>query len=147
MYEDTLLEQTVEKYYDKVTWSRHYRIKPAAATGAISIAGLVKYQICDSSTCRPNQKYEFDVKLAARAAAVPASSRSQSETATPEPPPTAAAAEASTRFEQMVGKKGSQAVEGTWMVTVSPRQARPGDAVTLRSAHQNPARAAGAGHP
>ena len=38
----------------------------------------------------------------------------------------------STRYEQLYGKKGSaQTVEGVWTVWLYPRQARPGDEVSI----------------
>src|SRR5579872_4910214 len=61
---DPDLERVVEEYFDQVTWSRHFRLKSGASAGTASIAGVVRYQICNTGTCR-QEKYAFDVKVAA----------------------------------------------------------------------------------
>ena len=45
---------TLEKYYNKVTWSRRYKIKSGAVPENVAIAGLVTYQMCDKRSCRHN---------------------------------------------------------------------------------------------
>jgi thiol:disulfide interchange protein DsbD len=121
--EDPNLERTVEKYFKKVIWTRRYRINAGVSAESASVAGLVRYQVCDKHSCRLG-KYEFDAKLAS--APVPAGG---SRAAVPQ--------NESTRFEQRVGKEKS--VEGTWTVSLSPKQARPGDDVTITvEANLNP---------
>lgn len=120
VFEDADLERTVEKYYDKVNWSKRYRIKPGVVPESVSIAGAVKYQICDTTTCRPNQKFAFEVKLAVSGEGVPAAPPWSAPTATN-------ALEQSPQFDHLFGKR----VVGTWTASVAPAQARPGDEVTI----------------
>jgi thiol:disulfide interchange protein DsbD len=115
--EDPNFEKNVEKYFKKVTWSRHYQLKEGIPAESASIAGLVRYQVCDKQSCRLG-KYEFDVKLSAGSAAVADRAPARS-------------ADASNSFEQLVGPKGWQTVEGRWSVFLTPRQARPGAEVTV----------------
>lgn len=124
--EDPVLERKVEKHYGKVTWTRFYRFKSGANPENAAIAGVVKYQVCDDNACRP-ATYKFDVKLSGSAAALPAPA------ARPEPATASLPADndSSSRFDQLVGRRESQTVGGTWRVTLAPRQARPGDEVTV----------------
>jgi len=115
LVEDPNLNLTVEKYYKKVAWTKRYRMQAGVAPEAVSVAGIVNYQVCDKSSCQRG-KYAIEAKLANSAGAMP------------KPP---ASGDASTRFEQLVGPKGSQTVEGMWLVSIAPRQARPGEEVTI----------------
>ncbi len=118
----------LEKYYNKVTWSRRYRLESGVDPENVSIAGIVKYQICDKQSCRPNLKYEFDLKLSGAVASASKPARSATQ---PVAIDASAGDRVSTRFEHLYGKKGSQTVEGVWTVWLEPRQARPGDEVTM----------------
>jgi len=110
--EDRDLEMTVEKFFDKVTWSHTYQLASGTSPEKVLITGVVNYQICDSSNCRL-AKYKFEARAAV--AAVPA-----------QPAPSATA-----QFEQMVGTRGNQTVGGKWSVTVAPRQVAAGAEVTI----------------
>jgi len=129
--DDTLLERTVEKYFDHVTWSRRYRLKPGYSPEDVSVAGVVKYQICDANSCRPNQKHEFDVKLSAASDSSSALSKRSAVEQAGSKTDSPSDGDASTRFEQWVGKKGSQTVGSVWSVSVAPRRAVPGGEVTV----------------
>ncbi len=117
----------VQKFHDHVTWTRNYRAAAGATAENISVAGLVKYQMCDDQNCRL-EKYEFDVQ--STATAIPDRSTNASEKPDAE---TAARApdDAPRSFEQMVGPRNAQRVGGTWMVSVAPSQARKRGEVTL----------------
>jgi thiol:disulfide interchange protein DsbD len=113
--DDPDLERVVEKYFDKVTWSKRYRTQFGVGLEAITVRGTVSFQVCDTNNCRPGQ-YKFDVKVTGSA---------------PAAPPQVAGEGAPTQFEQLVGKKGSQTVEGKWRAFVAPSQARRGEEVTV----------------
>lgn len=112
-FDDPNLEKRVEKFYKQVTWSRRYRLKSGLAPENVSISGKVNYQVCNSRECKLD-KYEFNASLTAS-----------------QPAGAAITADASTLFEQSVKHDGTDSVEGKWMVTLTPRQARPGDEVTI----------------
>ena len=116
---DADLERDVEEFYEQVSFSRHFWLKAGAANGNVSLAGTVKYQICKPGKCRL-EEYAFDVKPTAPSVAARKNDReSQSANAVPNAGPT--------QFEQLHGG----AVQGTWTVEISPRQARAGDEVTI----------------
>jgi thiol:disulfide interchange protein len=124
--QERFVEKVVEKHYEKVTWTRRFRILPNTKPAEIAVEGTVKYQICDSTTCRPNNKYEFSVKLTAGSApglALPTASNG--------PALSAPAAELPIAFEHRNGFRNDGPLIGRWIVAVQPRQARPGDLVTL----------------
>lgn len=107
---DPLLGQVVETYEGKVVWSRRYRMKPDADPKTVQVAGEIRYQVCDASSCRPkNQK--FDLKLGGASAA-----RTVFEMKY-----------APTRKVAGVEKPGRSA----WTVKLSPSDAAPGDKVLL----------------
>ncbi|MBI3860663.1 MAG: hypothetical protein HY290_02070 [Planctomycetia bacterium] len=124
-YDDPDLNKIVEKYYDAVAWTRHFRLKPGVDAFSVLIAGEVVYQICDAMNCRPDQKYAFHVKLADSRAAgqdsveeVPNSVATESE-------------DSHTRFDQLIGKAEDHNVGSTWKVLVSPRHVKPGSVITI----------------
>ncbi len=43
--------QEIEKFADEVTWSRRFRLTGAAPADQVSIAGEIKFQVCDASSC------------------------------------------------------------------------------------------------
>ncbi len=45
--------QEIEKFADEVTWSRRFRLTGAAPADQVSIAGEIKFQVCDASSCTP----------------------------------------------------------------------------------------------
>ncbi len=53
------VDQTVEKFKDAVTWTRRFRLKPDAKRADLRILGQVKFQICDSNSCLPNDETFF----------------------------------------------------------------------------------------
>ena len=124
---DPDLKEDIEKFYDKVTWSRRFKLKAGAEN--VSVAGLVRYQVCNSSTCRL-LKYPFDVKLSSGTDTAEAEPAATSRTERPRPAKAAqpvATDDSTTRFEQMVPEKGGKAVGGTWTVSVEPVPGEEGD--------------------
>jgi thiol:disulfide interchange protein DsbD len=126
LFDQDLMEH-VEKFYDKVTWSRRYRLTSSAGA---QVTGLVRYQVCDSHSCRL-MKYPFEVKLAAADARAPklsdgSRSNPARSTGTSQTP-----GDRQTRFEQIVEREDSKELGGTWTVSISPQQAAPGDEVTI----------------
>lgn len=107
---DSVLGQTVETHEGKITWTRRYRVKAGVAPETVNIAGEMRYQVCDASSCRPkNQK--FDLKLGEASAA----------------PTVFEVKYAPTRKVGGVEKPGPSA----WTARLSPTDAAPGDKVTL----------------
>lgn len=125
---DKLVEKVVGKHFNQVTWSRRFRILPNTKPEDIGIDGTVMYQICDSSTCRPNNKYEFGAKLAevAITEARPAESTEGPVLNLPSP-----GQGVSVTFEHRKGIKNDGPTIGRWIAAIQPRQARPGDTITL----------------
>jgi suppressor for copper-sensitivity B len=57
---DALLGQVVETHEGSVLWTRRFRLKPDAEPAFVRIAGQVRYQVCDATSCRPkNQKFDL----------------------------------------------------------------------------------------
>jgi thiol:disulfide interchange protein len=113
------LNQQVEKFYDKVTWSR---ILKGSITPQLSISGTLNGLYCSDRECRPIVKAKFTAQLGddAAASSVPA-----------------AAAPASTPNLQTVTPQigfGRTATTGAVVIDVSltPATARPGDEVVLQ---------------
>lgn len=59
---EPVFDQEIEKFFDKVVWSRKYRV--VGDPGSVELVGVLKYQVCDASSCR-NLKHPFRVTLAA----------------------------------------------------------------------------------
>ncbi|HUG89679.1 MAG TPA: cytochrome c biogenesis protein CcdA [Planctomycetaceae bacterium] len=62
---EPLFKENVEKHLRDVTWSRTYRVA-ADASGTVAIAGKLRYQICDASTC---SNFNEDLAVSADVAA------------------------------------------------------------------------------
>lgn len=105
---DSLLGQVVETHEGNVVWTRRFRVKAGASPEFVRIAGDMRYQVCDATSCRPkNQK--FDLSLGSAAA------------------PVYEVKHAPTRKVSGVEKPGPS----TWTARLSPKDAAPGEKVTL----------------
>lgn len=126
-------EQALQKFVDRVTWTRRFQVRPDVDVRDVSIEGNITYQICGNGTCRP-QSHRFTVTLASAGPAVPepASRADAGSPPTLTAPPAdvfepAGKSDEPTRFEHKVVKTTVAA----WTVSLQPRQAKPGDEVTL----------------
>jgi thiol:disulfide interchange protein DsbD len=101
-----IFEGIVEEYHEPVTWTRSYRLVEGATTDDVAINGTVHAQICDENTCRVVPE-PFHAALA-----------------------TNPADNAITHKERpkLLGKKPGPA---ELTATLAPKNARPGDKVTL----------------
>lgn len=61
-YFEPLFDANVEKFTDKVVWTRRYRLLPGVDATTARVAGKVIYQICDDTECRPDT-VKFEVSL------------------------------------------------------------------------------------
>jgi len=50
---EPLFKQKIEKFFDRVTWSRKFRLDSGADPAQASAAVLLDYQVCDNSRCLP----------------------------------------------------------------------------------------------
>jgi len=108
--QDPLLNQRVEKFPGGVTWTRRFKVADDADPADVSLAGSIRYQICDATSCRPfNEK--FDLTLSAE----------KKEPVFRQ------------QFAPTVKVKG-EAVPGpsAWTLTLNPPNAKPGDTVTMK---------------
>ncbi|MBX3439620.1 MAG: thioredoxin family protein [Planctomycetaceae bacterium] len=62
--------QDVEKFPGDVTWFRRFRLTGAVSADQISIAGQIKFQVCDAQSCTPLTE-AFEVFLDVDAASLP----------------------------------------------------------------------------
>ncbi len=107
---DALLGQVVETHEGNVVWTRRFRVKAGASPESVKIAGDMRYQVCDATSCRPkNQK--FDLTLGGGPAAAPVYEFTY----------------APTRKIKGVEKPG----RSTWTAKLSPSKASPGDRIRL----------------
>jgi len=113
--QDEFLGQ-MAKYYDRVTWSRTYRIPGDARADEVALSGVLDYQVCDLSRCTP-WKMPFRATLAG----------TTGESASTEP---AKVEQHPFAMEQRPpnGKKPGPALV---RAKLSPENASPGDEVTL----------------
>ena len=107
---DSLLGQVVETHEGNVVWTRRFRVKAGASPESVRIAGEMRYQVCDATSCRPkNQKFELSLGSGPAVA------------------PVYEVKHAPTRKVSGVEKPGPS----TWTARLSPKDAAPGDKVTL----------------
>ncbi|MFT5094602.1 MAG: suppressor for copper-sensitivity B [Porticoccaceae bacterium] len=107
---DALLGQVVETHEGSVVWTRRFRLKAGATPESVKIAGEMRYQVCDATSCRPkNQK--FDLSLGSGQTAAPVYEVKH----------------APTRKVGGIEKPGPSA----WTARLSPEDAAPGEKVTL----------------
>ena len=107
---DALLGQIVETHEGKIAWTRRFRVKAGTSPASIKIAGEIRYQVCDATSCRPkNQK--FELSLGGTSAAAPVYEFKY----------------APTRKVDGIEKPGPSA----WTARLSPKDAAPGEKVTL----------------
>ena len=107
---DALLGQVVETHEGSVVWTRRYRLKAGASPESVNIAGEMRYQVCDATSCRPkNQK--FDLSLGSVSPDAPIYEFKY----------------APTRKIAGVEKPGPS----SWTARLSPEDAAPGEKVTL----------------
>lgn len=101
------------KHLEDVTWSKRYRLDAAAKIGEVKLAGKLRYQVCDSSSCRPFT-VPFQLTLGEG----------------DKPSATVAAKALPLEFEQRP-KAGSRPGPATIRVQLAPENAKPGDEITL----------------
>lgn len=107
---DALLGEIVETHEGKIAWTRRFRVKAGVSPASVKIAGEMRYQVCDATSCRPkNQK--FDLTLGGGPAAAPIYEF----------------VHAPTRKVGGIEKPGPS----TWTARLSPKNASPGEKVTL----------------
>jgi len=107
---DDLLGGVVETHEGKIAWTRRFRVKAGDSPAVVKIAGEMRYQVCDATSCRPkNQK--FDLSLGS----------------TSKDTPVYEFKHAPTRKVGGVETPGPS----TWTARISPKDAAPGDKVTL----------------
>lgn len=116
-------EQEVEKFYERVTWSRRYRIEPGTETNSVVLRGSIKTQVCSKKGCMPQPAHPFEVALNG--------SPPQDGQLAPSTFDEAPAANDPTVFNRLVGNKNNPQVGATWRVSVRPKQVQPGDTVTV----------------
>ncbi|NOX57007.1 MAG: hypothetical protein GXP27_21720 [Planctomycetes bacterium] len=131
---EPLLKRTLEKFYDRVTWSRLYRVKPAEADQDLAVAGRVEFQVCDEGSCRQFAK-DF-VATASLKSLFPQGLNRPSAPAG-EPGRDRTTATATPVFDYQVtptrtvaGRKIREHV--TWRFRLEPPDAGPGQRVTLQ---------------
>lgn len=107
---DALLGQVVETHEGKIFWTRRFRIKAGTSPASVRIAGEMRYQVCDATSCRPKTQ-KFDLTLGGAKTAAPVYEFTY----------------APTRKIKSVEKPGPS----TWAVLLSPKNAAPGEKVTL----------------
>lgn len=124
VYEE-LLQQEVEKFFDRVIWTRRFRILPGAQPGEVRVAGTLEGQYCSggpAGRCIPiRPPHEFAVAL------------EQGSAPTGSTPTTVSGAHP---YVQEVrpsrGKLGSQQQDPIVLrFELSPQTAQPGEEVTL----------------
>lgn len=107
---DKLLDQVVETHEGSVVWTRRFRLKPDAEPAFVRIAGQMRYQVCDATSCRPkNQKFDLTPGGGSKAKLV------------------YEVKYAPTRKVGGVEKPGPS----SWTARLEPSDAAPGDEVTL----------------
>lgn len=113
------LNQQVEKFHDKVTWSR---VLKGSITPQLSISGTLNGLYCSDRDCRPIVKAKFTAML--------------SEDATVSSAPTAADAASAPNLQTVTPQIGfgKTATTGAVVIDVSltPATAKPGDEVLLQ---------------
>ncbi len=142
------VDQTVEKFKDAVTWTRRFRLKPDAKRADVRILGQVKFQICDSNSCLPNDE-TFFVGLDAPAEVIVTDKAKvaefKSRLAPPEPAPTPSPKAVDPKvaselieavdakpFEMLVVPRAGKIVDPIKLrFRLSPENAKPGESVLL----------------
>jgi suppressor for copper-sensitivity B len=107
---DAQLGAVVETHEGKITWTRRFRVKAGTSPASIEIAGEMRYQVCDATSCRPKNQ-AFALSLGGTAAAAPVYEFKY----------------APTRKIKGVEQAGRSA----WTVKLSPTKASPGEKVQL----------------
>jgi suppressor for copper-sensitivity B len=107
---DPILQQTVETHEGLVVWTRRFRLKAGVAPESVKIAGEMRYQVCDATSCRPKRE-KFELALRSGETSAPKFEFKY----------------APTRKVAGVEKPGPS----TWTVRLSPGNAAPGEKVTL----------------
>lgn len=104
--DDPILGQVVEVFEKPVLWTRKFKIDPKAKLSDVILEGKVSFQVCDKNTCRPNLE-RFSLRLT-------------------EPPKAV--------FESRFPEPGARSKPVQWIVTLSPKNAKVGEKVTLKLA-------------
>lgn len=117
---DEDLKQQLEKFHDKVTWSR---VLQGPITPGLSVSGTLSGLYCTDRDCRPIVKAKFTALLSDEAAAPAASSQTES---------TPTAANLQTLRPQIGFGKTATTEMVTIDVSLTPATAKPGDEVLLQ---------------
>ena len=104
--DDPILGQVVEVFEKPVIWTRKFKIDPKAKLSDVLLEGKVSFQVCDKDTCKPNLE-KFSLRLT-------------------EPPKAV--------FESRFPEPGARSKPVQWIVTLSPKNAKVGEKVTLKLA-------------
>jgi suppressor for copper-sensitivity B len=104
--DDPILGQVVEVFEKPVIWSRKFKIDSKAKLSDVLLEGKVRFQVCDANSCLP-QSEKFSLRLAEAPKAV---------------------------FENRFPEPGSRRKPVQWVVTLSPKDAKVGEKVTLKLA-------------
>lgn len=113
---DPVLKETVEVFTAKVTWTRKYRVNDDAPA-QIKIAGDFNGLVCDKETCRPFEQ-KFNLKLDVLGP------KPKSKPATP-------VVHVVKHPERGPLDLVSEKSPAHWTLTLSPKDAKPGDKVTV----------------
>lgn len=120
---DETFGQEIEKFTDDVTWSRRFRLTGAAPLDQVSVAGEIKFQVCDASSCTPyTESFEAFAESGEPAA---------SADAVVEPIVDAASGSDLTHGYIVRPVRGSKPDPLTLQFELSPADAQPGETVTL----------------
>ena len=117
---DEDLKQQLEKFHDKVTWSR---VLQGPITPGLSVSGTLSGLYCTDRDCRPIVKAKFTALLSDEATAPAASSQTES---------TPTAANLQTLRPQIGFGKTATTEMVTIDVSLTPATAKPGDEVLLQ---------------
>lgn len=100
----------IEYFEESVVWSRKFRIAEDASPGDVLIEGFIRHQLCTDSECLLPKKTPFSMRL------------------------TDAPAKPAPVFEYRYPEAGGKPKPVQWVVTLSPKDAKVGDKVTLKLA-------------
>jgi len=118
---EPLFNKNVQKFTGRVTWSRTYRVQSGVRAEQISIAGNLRFQVCNDRNCIPKRQ-NFTARLISSA---PATAQKPSPSVPRDPARVHPFTDEQT--PENFGKPGPATVR----VALSPRDAAPGETVRL----------------
>ncbi len=120
---EELFQQDVEKFADTVTWSRRFRLTGAVPADQAYVAGEIKFQVCDASSCTPlTESFDVAIEAGDALAATPPLAETPSTSASP------------LRDAYVVQPTRTQANKPdplTLQFEMQPADAQPGETVTV----------------